>query len=555
MKKNLTKFLAMTLCILMSIVCVSCSGGGGTRVIEPGTDPTDKRPSMYVSVFNGGYGRAWLDTIVNDFNKEYPDNKYKVVVRANKDEFASIKSGIMSGTFTPDMFFSNLYIHQLISGGYLENISDVWTSDPDGDGSTIESLMYNSDTYKQAYGDGKGGLYALPLQESLRSFVYDHDLFLEYKLLFNEKGDFISSKDEKLSKGKDGVEGTYDDGQPITEAQWEAMCTKAKTVYGNIFTYTGKFSVYLNDLYYMLFAQYDGVDAFNLNRTFDGSYTFAGDSEPTTINLNNAYTLVEQAGRKMALEWLDKWLAVKDAALGITNPWINPKSGNLSYSHTDAQNDYLISAAQNKANKSAMLIEGDYWENEAKTTFNALAEDAYDDYAFRTRNYRYMTLPIFKGQKAKGNVYSIADNMYISVVKQTDSNKKQICHDFVKYMYKDKYIQNFTVESGGVMPYNVELTESQKTKLSPFTKNFLDLYKDKENNEFINYNLNSNISPIAKSGAFPSITAFGDGYVIMNGLYTKSATEMLDAMRTLNAQEKWGDCVISYNKYLETLNK
>lgn len=184
MRKNIFKIIAMgALATIMTATTVGCNGGGigGKPIVdENGGAPNDTRTAMYISMFEGEYGRAWLDRIVNEYNAAHPENSYKISVLASKDEFETLQSRVLSGTLGCDMFITNLWIHKLISAGAVEDISSVWTSDPDNNGSTIESIMYNATDYKAAYGDGKGGLYALPLQESLQGFVYDHDLFLTY---------------------------------------------------------------------------------------------------------------------------------------------------------------------------------------------------------------------------------------------------------------------------------------------------------------------------------------------------------------------------------------
>lgn len=555
MRKNIFKIIAMgALATIMTATTVGCNGGGigGKPVVdENGGDPNDTRTAMYISMFEGGYGRAWLDRIVNEYNAAHPENSYKISVLASKDEFETLQSRVLSGTLGCDMFITNLWIHKLISAGAVEDISSVWTSDPDNNGSTIESIMYNATDYKAAYGDGKGGLYALPLQESLQGFVYDHDLFLTYRLLFNEDGNFITSSTETLSKGKDGVAGTYDDGHPETEAQWKLMCDKAKAMFGYAITYSGKFQVYLNNLFYQIYAQVDGVDAFSMNYDFDGVYDFDGDGPEaaTTIDMTNGYLLPNMRGSKKALEFLDTYTAAKDATLGVTANYIDPRAGNLGYSHTDAQNDYLIDNATGSSKKSAMIWEGDWWETEAKTTFDALVEEN-EDYEFRTRNYKFMTLPRFDNQVAKGNVYNIADNMYVSVVKQTDSTKRDICLDFLKWMHKDEYIQDFTVQGGGLRPFDVELTAEQKAKLSPFTQNYLEIYKDKNNNEFINFNLACNIYPQKKCEGFAApIMASSSNYTINSYLYYKSAAQTTQDLLSYH-QSRWAGGLTSYNNYI-----
>lgn len=554
------KFFALLLTCIMALGATACG-----RLVED----DDKRPSIYISLFNGGYGREWLDTIVNDYNAEKQENKYKITIRASKDEFNTILSNLQSGTAIYDMFLTNSYVYKMIDANLLEDISDVWDSTPAGSDETIRGMMTGAEDYAIAYSDGKGGLYALPIQESVRGFVYDHELFLQYGLLYNDAGQFISSPTEKLSDGKDCKSGTYDDGQPETEAQWEAMARKAYQTLGYAFIYSGKFSNYLNDIYEMIAAQYDGVDAYMLNYTYDGQYDFDNDGvlgedenhdnddvteEDETITIENGYRVAEMRGKLKALEFMDKYLACKDADLGITNPYTDPRAGNLSYSHTDAQTDFISKTAKNEKTKIGMLVEGDWWENESKMVFDDLKNElGYDDYAFRTHEYRFMTLPYFDGQKEEGSVYTIADNMYIGLKKQTDPEKEAICKDFMTYMFQPKYIQNFTVATGGVMPYDVELTEEQEAQLSPFSKNFLELYHDPAN-KFINPQLYQNKYTAIRAGLpLPTETEIGPDsyYIVMSGLYYYSAQEYYDGLLTRRTKDNaWQTYVDLYNNYI-----
>ena len=533
------KIISLLLAFGLALTCTAC---GGQKV-----DDKDPRPAIYVSVFNGGYGREWLDNIVRDYNTSHPENAYKIAVRSSKDEFTKVLADVQSGTAPYDMFYTNNYVYKLINGGYVEELSSVWDSKPDGT-RTIREMMVGAEEYAAAYGDGKGGVYAIPHQESLRMFVYDHDLFLKYGLLFNEDGDFISSPTETLSKGKDGVQGTYDDGQPITEEQWESMAIKATQNLGYAFNYTSKFGMYCNTIYEMIAAQYDGVENYLMNWTFDGSYDF-GNGE-TEITLNNGYMLSKLTGKRVAMEFMDKYLAVKDATLGIVNPYTYPSSSGLSYSHTDAQSDFITFTAKNKRNRIGMLVEGDWWENESKDLFNDLYDAGYTDYKFRTHNYRFMTLPLFEGQKESGSVYDIADNMYLCLLKKTSADKKAICKDFMTFAYKEQYIRNYTVISGGVMPYDVELSAEEKAQLSPFTKNFLELYQDREHNKFINTQLYANKYDTARAGIVNTASC-GDYYVVINGLYYLSAEQYLTKMYNKRVSE-WNTMVDTYETYMRS---
>ncbi len=532
--------LALTGCMLFAVT--AC---GGTKVDDSGDD---KRPSIYVSVFNGGYGREWLDTIVKDYNESHPNNAYKIAVRSSKDEFNTVLNNLQAGTAVYDMFYTNSYVYKMINANLLEDITDVWDSKPDGSNKTIREMMIGSENYEKAYSDKNGKLYAVPLNESLRGFVYDHEMFLKYGLLFNEDGGFITSPTDTLSKGKDGIAGTYDDGHPVTEAQWLAMVNKATAAFGYAFNYTGKFANYLNDIYECISAQYDGVDKYMLNWTFDGTYDFKDGKGETTISLENGYEVARMNGNIKALEFMDTYLACKDTKLNITNPYTNPSASTNSYSHTDAQNDFISFTAQNKKTKIAMLIEGDWWENESKTMFDALEAEKYSDWKFRTRDYRFMTLPYFEGQAENVNVYTIAENMYMGLKKQTDPEKEAICKEFMVYSYQPKYIQNFTVVSGGVMPYDVELTSEQKAQLSPFVNNYLSIYRDQEHNKFINPMLYSNMYDTGRGGLVER-SSNGSHYVVINGLYYYSASEYATKFYN-NKKNNWAEMLSAYNTYL-----
>lgn len=534
---------------MLLIGTLTSTGCTGTKI-----EDDDQRESIWISTFNGGYGREWLDVMVKDYNDSHPDNAYKISVRASKDEFSQVLAAIQSGTAIYDMFYSNNYIYKLIDGDYLEPLTELWDARPDGT-RTIREMMNDADQYAQAYSDKNGELYALPQQESIRTFIYDHELFLKYGLLFGRDGALIESPTEPLSLGKDGLEGTYDDGHPTTEVEWEIMVTAAAQSLGHAFVYTGKFGMYTNTIYEMISAQYDGVENYLKNWTFEGEYEFLPEyGGKQTFNAEeNGYMTARMTGKKVALDFMDKYLACKEPSLG-QNPYTNPKSATYSYSHTDAQNDFIISTAKNKTKKNGMLVDGDWWENEAKTTFDALEADGEKDYKFRTHDYRFMTLPYFEGQKENVNVYLTAENMYIALQKKTAADKKAICKDFITFTYQEKYIQNYTVLTGGVTPFDVKLTEEQKAQLSPFTRNFLELYQDRTHNKFVNGMRNDNAYLTARGGLVStSSTVRGkqNYYMVLNGLYYLTAQEYFDGMYT-NRHDNWATIWAGYQKYLNS---
>ncbi len=393
--------------------------------------------------------------------------------------------------------------------------------------------MLTKSEYIDAY-SSNGEMYAIPWQESLKGFVYDHDEFLKYGLLFNESGTLISSPTETLSKGKDGVAGTFDDGHPVTEEQWETMVIAADQIFGNAFTYTGKFAIYLNDLFYTVMAQYDGVDQYKIHYTFNGEYDLDGDGvKETTITPQSFIGLADAPGKVKAVRFMDKYVACKDASLGVAAPYVNKKAGTNSYSHTDAQDDFILGIARNRSEKNAMLYEGDWWENESQGTFEALVEEENNTaYTFKTRNYKFMTLPTFAGQKEAQdtNVFPIGESYYVALKKQTDSTKSQICKDFLTYMFAPSNIQNYAVTCGGIMPYDVELTAAQEAALSPFAKNLREIYYSPKT-KTINHNVLLNSNDTAKGG-MPNIIGGNDTYIIVSALYYTNGDDYIATQKS-----------------------
>ena len=546
--KKFKKLLIATLCLSFCLSTVMVGAGCGMTEIED----DDKRPAVNIKGFNGGYGIEWLETIAKDFNKAYPDNAYKVAVIDAKDTFETIYGEVQTNVNSYDMFMSNGDIHRLIDKGLLEDVSDVWSATPTGSDKSMNEMLANADLYSQAYGRGDKR-YAIPWQESIRTLVYDHELFMQLGFLFKEGStkdsyQFITSKTDALSVGKDGIAGTYDDGHPETETQWEAMYQKIMQsgLYGVI--YTGENSWYTNDLYYMLTAQYDG-DAFNLHYTMEDGYDFDGDGtvEDDEKLPEYGYKLISLGGAEKAIQFMDKYFGIKQ---GETNKKVYPDSTNLGYSHKDAQADFIYNTAkQNQQKRSAFLVEGDWWENEAKQVFNALTEEKYTGYDFRQHDYRFMTLPILDGQKGTGNTYVLGDSMYIGIVERSAQDKKEICKEFLKFALQPKYIRNFTVVSGGVMPYDVQFENADYEQMSSFTKNFLSLYHDPKNT-IVRTTVLDVASDWKKSGGH-SITSMGAGqdWIILNALYKGTAEACYQAIKKDN-ETNWATYVAGYNNYI-----
>lgn len=217
------KLLALILTCIIALGATACGG----KLIED----NDKRPSIFISLFNGGYGREWLDKIVNEYNAEKQENKYKITIRASKDEFHTILSQLQSGTAIYDMFITNSYMYKMIDANLVENISDVWDSTPAGSEKTIRQMMTGSENYAAGYGDGGAYIfeYLLLLDEKFK----DADIGAmsgEEKLRFYADKAFIAAG-ERLYDAAESAAGTREQKKRVSLSRAQLEFCKLSAAY------------------------------------------------------------------------------------------------------------------------------------------------------------------------------------------------------------------------------------------------------------------------------------------------------------------------------------
>lgn len=510
-----SKFLII-LTLICSLLCSACGG----RVIHE-YDPN--KTQIFVSVFDGGYGTEWIDKAAAEFNEDLKD--YEIIISPNKAEERNILSTFISGYPSADIYFTTSLknIKGMISGGYLIDLSDIYKEKAaDEDEKTIEEKMNNAELYKEVFSDSIGnrdGIYGLPFGDSFIAPVYDNDTFVEKEwayfateekdgqalsaagisytsgttgfgtpvLLFSssegktnyEKGDVI------LTAGKDGKYGTYDDGQPQTMAEYDELIAKIKASGAKPFIWSGTFLDYSIPYADMIFAQYEGVDNFKNFFTYDFDY------KGTHISLEDGYKVWEMDGVKLAMEYTYRYLYGNGANY-------HPAADSETVSHAGAQNNFILGYKNAEGNPlSAMLFDGIWWENEAKTTFNSVTSDGR---GFGRRDYRFMLFPEMEGQKGidgkgNGSVVSATDTGGVFAYKSKDETKNEIIKDFIKLTTSDKYLREFS-KSGGIRPYTFDLGEENYQAFTPCQKAAWDIYHDSENIAVVRKNHYRQLSPI-----------------------------------------------------------
>ncbi len=580
--------------IFATCLAVACTAGAMGSFVACAPQPTQQRDNtktqLDISFFAGGYGDAWIYEAKTEFEAMYANHHFEdgktgveVWIDSNKDVEGTLNQRIQLGTFF-DLFFTTQHnIQGSAKQGYLADISDVYDSVATGDthGKTIEQKLYDKDNALDIVTrDGKQ--YAIPYSLGVLGFVFDYGTFMENDWLFladqsdeaeltaqgftytveqNQYGIDVwkmesysgnlainyKAGDVIAKSGKDGLFGTYDDGQPVDMLEWEEMLTKIYSTEGaKAFIYAGASLEYVDAIAEAAWAQYDGLDNYNLSFSYDGTYVSPSTGEETVIDLNNGYKVFESEGRLVALEFM------KDNLGNAT--YMHPACTKTSRDVSTTQNEYILGYRNTTTLPlTAMLCEGSWWENEARPLLKALSDSGETERGFGKRDYRYMLLPNFDGQKGidgegNGSVLSACEDGWVFVNNDSPSGEQAAAKKFIELTCSDAWLRRFTVMSGGYRAFEYELTDDDYNAMTPFARNHWNMISDRENVAIVRPRSMHYVHPINWSSS-TAVYRFGTR---VNTLYSNncfpyirqySAEEFFNGAKNRYGQETWAQMV------------
>ncbi len=557
--KNSKKLLSLALCGVIAFGATA-GVGCGPKVIQ-GIDKN--KTQIYVSLYNGGLGTQWFEDLRKEWNAN--NSKYEVIPKEDKLDAAQVIADVEApqSETSPSIYYSigTSEMKKLVETNKLEDLSTfVNTTKPDGEnGLTIRQKLDSRDGYYNTWSSvaansKTGGLYMLPWNDSVHGFIYDHDTFLAnnwlYKaantaevkdaltaqgITFEVEGQNLIFKsstgktnyeenDVILRAGKDGKYGTYDDGQPMTIAEWDDMVSAISDSDKKVFMWTGQFPEYTRHIENALIAQYSGLQSVIdlYDHDSNGVEYEMNDKPKEAFSIVDGYKSFSMMGIKKAIEFIYNNLCKPD--------YLHDTAKGNTWDHAATQGYYVMGYRAGDDNpETAMIIEGTWWENEARTYFNSNVSNGDADRGYGKRDYRYMLTPDFEGGvgafgNGKGTAMGLSEMSSIFVPKQTDPNKLEAIKDFLAFTLKEENLRKYTVSTGVVRPYVYNLTEFDRANMTPFANNAFDLYKDSENIALVSSTL-IETQPIfyATSGfsVFPSkvgITTYGMMYKALDAI-------------------------------------
>ena len=491
-----------------------------------------KKTQINIQYFNGGTGAAWIGRLANKFNES--QSKYQIYPMGKKNDSVEIATNIRGGGKEFSAYFSVSpdWMPYVAEGNLFEDLSGFMDRKPDGeDGLSIrEKITFEG--WEDIYSLRGKGCYALPwVLTAAGGFVYDHSRFTDFNsdnpneswlklapqsdkakvdadLALLGKGissgvsggglvyrgtetRYYKDGDTILSAGRDKKYGTYDDGQPETESEFQQLLYKIQGkgkvpfIQFNNYGYNYQTAIALS-----VFAQYMGpkaAETYLSHGAVPGKFSVynktAGQYEMKDINAENGYLVHSMEGFEPAIRFLDDYIG----NVNYQHPF--NKSGQIT--HTDAQNYFAAGSlgAIPGNTEAAFLVEHGRWENEAKIFLGEL-DNKYPgkNFAYGKHDYRYLLPPAIEGQKGidghgNGSVLSCGDAGVFVVRKHgaDEQEKLSVLTDFLEFTLSNDALQDFTVTSGILRPYKYTFTDDNLAKLSKFARYIYDAYNDTDN--------------------------------------------------------------------------
>lgn len=512
MKKTIKAALSFA-CI--ASMCFSIASCGTTK--KEGDEEIDyTRTQLYVYNFNGGFGTDWLKAAKTRFEKKHENDELEagkkgvqVVIKANKDSNNGDTFWDNISRAREEVYFvEGADYYKLVGNQTMLDITEAVTA-PLSDYNENESIEDKmTSEQRNFYGVTKGETnavyYAIPHYAGYWGIIYNKDLFDRQGYYFADDQSYYEASGQlslrfvqkqlnntKKSAGPDGIYDTADDGLPTTYEEFYQLCDYIKEKKDIPLCQRGvSYSEYVQSIANTFAVDFEGKEEWMLNYTFGGSEgkesaslgtvsngKFVRDSEPTVITAENGYELARQEGKWHAVEFM------KNISDPSYDEYHNSLAYNNSYSHMDAQSDFLYGGIDGKTKSAAMLLDGVWWQMEASATFSDIVKRYGEQYSEMNRNFALMPLPKANEEKlaesradgAKNQTLYDAQYSLMFIKSNIAEFKKELAIDFIRFVNTQESLVEYTTITNTTKALTYSLTDEEKNSLSNFGRSVLDL--------------------------------------------------------------------------------
>lgn len=515
--------------IIIVLACIFAlsfaATGAGCKRSVPGAEAIDPhRTQIYVANFNGGTGEQWLKNVKSRFEADLADESFEqgktgvqIMIQSDKENYRGKNLIDKIEGATQEVYFTETvnYYDFVTTGKFLE-ITDIVTEDLSekyGESGTIlDKMTAHQREYFNAGTEENPEYYALPHYEVYSGLTYDVDLWESENLYFKEghpsvadyyggsaniEQYFVQSANDKRASGPDGKTGVIegvdysaDDGLPATYDEFFLLFDWMKNLGITPIIWNGAYaSTYVQMLLSSLFVDYEGYDRTMLNFTFSGDaddiVTSIGSDgkvnvKTETIEPATGYLLSQQAGKYYALKFLEKLLS--DASY-YSNLYFSSFTGTMT--HLEAQETYINSRFDNEAQPIGILLDGNWWENEATENGSfTRSEELYGEKAKKeNRNFAWMPLPRATELDVGKETTMLDKNYTLAFINANVAEWKiPLLKRFLQYCYTDVSLQEFTETTGIARGLQYEMSDEAVEKMTSFSRS---VWKKREQSEIV----------------------------------------------------------------------
>lgn len=448
--KNIIKSSAIIfLSALFVLVPAACSN----RTDQKNAGKT----AINLSYFIGEFGDEWINELAEEWSDA--NENYYIDVNTNLNLGGTIVADIRSGSVYDIVITEDCGFQTLFDGDYLEDLSDLLEIKPENDRSISEKIL-DKDLWLSLAASGEA-VYMLPYNISPCGLIFDYDRF-------RDKGWLMTDETGAITVGKDGIAGTYDDGQPATMAEFRTMCEKIKaTGVDDVFLYMGaNHPEYVNNVAYAYLAQIIGEENYKIFYTHDskGKEIELIDGTKTTVSIEDGYKTWQMKGVDTMAEFLQDYLC---NSRYVSEATMSDKSISVDTSHTQ------FIQVDDKA--AAFIIEGSWFENGSRSLIESNVR--YGGKPYGESDYRYMLLPSEESEKSQ--IFSQTGGAML-VTKQNDPEKLAAVKDFLVFLLRDENMGKVTAQCGMIWNYTYEIQDGTKQEMTKFTTNVYNMIHDQE---------------------------------------------------------------------------
>ena len=450
---------------------IGCSGSK-----EQEGEPVDKtKAQLTIATYEGGVGKKWLENAAREFEEmnkdrtDYKEGRTGIQIHIQSDRTVGGQS-LETGDLKKDIYFTeNVDYYKLTNQRKLLDITDILTEEnAEDDGKTILSKIdKNLLSFMNRGTESEPKYHAVPFYDCLYGLIYDKDLFEERGFYLTNDGEPAYDRAD-FGTGPNGVAGDWDDGLPRTYAQFKGLMDRMVDEDVTPFTYSkGNSKEYTTRGLVSHWSDYEGYDDTQLNFSFNGTMQhyvsgFTGSTPNITtkaVTKNNGYELRKQAGVYYALSFA--------RTITKSNNYYSSKPS----SNYDAQKLFVKNKYLGGSNKPiAMLFEGTWWENEAKSAFEDVLNH-YDPEA--TFNYGFMAIPKVDDDHI-GDATFTNLNKSFSFINSKTNNLKQ-AKEFFQFLHTDAQLKAFTKETNMTRGLKYSFNDEELEDLTSYARDLMNI--------------------------------------------------------------------------------